>query len=169
MLESIGRSLCQWYRAVPRRSVVVGPRWGPQKAYHEANQASNRRHSPALSKDVYLWDKSPAGFGVRIRPSGTKTFFYSYRACGGRSATKKGLVIGQHGNLTLDQARKVAQEAAGQVAAGRDPVMERKAAREALERQKLTVATVADQFVEQHVKPRNRTWEEYQRILDYYV
>lgn len=124
---------------------------------------------PASSKDVYLWDKSPVGFGLRIRPSGSKTFFYSYRPGGGRSASKKRLVIGQHGKVTLEQARKVAQEAAGQVAAGRDPVMERRAAREAMERQKLTVGTVADQFVEQYVKPRNRTWEEYERILNYYV
>jgi integrase len=124
---------------------------------------------PFQSKDRYLWDKSPAGFGVRIRPSGTKTFIYAYRPRGGRRDSKKRLVIGQYGNITLDQARKIAQEAAGQVAAGRDPMEERQAARKALKRQKLTVQIVANQFVEEYAKPRNRTWGEYDRILTYYV
>ncbi len=153
-----------------RRGSPVGPRkkkstMQPKKLTKQSIEDA----APDQSEDRYLWDKSPTGFGVRIRPSGTKTFFYAYRPRGGRSASKKKFVIGRYGDISVDRARHIAQEIAGQVAAGRDPQEERKAARQAMERQKLTVATVADQFTEQYAKPRMRTWAEYERILNYYV
>ncbi|WP_295135009.1 Arm DNA-binding domain-containing protein [uncultured Reyranella sp.] len=70
------------------------------------------------AKDVYLWDTSPPGFGVRIRSSGAKTFIFSYRPGGGRSASKKRHTIGRYGKITLEQARTLAQQLAGHVAAG---------------------------------------------------
>jgi integrase len=36
-------------------------------------------------------------------------------------------------------------------------------------RDKQTMAAMADEFVERYAKPRNRSWPEYQRILDQYV
>jgi Arm DNA-binding domain len=60
------------------------------------------------AKDLYLWDTSPPGFGVRVRPSGAKTFIYSFRAIGGRSARKARHSIGRYGKITLEQARKSA-------------------------------------------------------------
>ena len=97
------------------------------------------------AKDIYLWDTSPLGFGVRIRPSGTKSFVYNYRANGGRSSLKRRFTIGRYGSLTLEQARKEAQKMAGRVAGGSDPASERAAQRRELERKKNTVAVVADE------------------------
>jgi hypothetical protein len=118
---------------------------------------------------VFLWDTSPRGFGVRVRPTGTKTFVYSYRAGGGRSSRKRRYTIGRYGNLTLEQARKEAQKLAGLVAGGSDPAAERAAQRLEAEREKNTVAAIADEFIERYAKPKNRSWREYQRILDYNV
>ena len=76
------------------------------------------------------WDDRVTGFGVRVQPSGTKSFLVNYRANGGgRYAPNKRLVIGRFGRITPDQARRQAQELLGQVAAGEDPAAERAKAR----------------------------------------
>jgi Arm DNA-binding domain/Phage integrase, N-terminal SAM-like domain len=121
------------------------------------------------TKDLYLWDTSPPGFGVRVRPSGARTFIYSYRASGGRSARKARHTIGRYGKITLEQARKQAQQLAGQVAAGRDPSADRAAQRLEEARDIQTIAAMADEFIERYARPRNRSWQEYQRILDRYI
>jgi Arm domain-containing DNA-binding protein len=124
---------------------------------------------PAAASDIYLWDESPRGFGVRVRPSGAKTFVFSYRVGSGRAARKARYTIGRFGSITLDQARKEAQLLTGQVAGGADPAALRIAKREALERQERTVALVADEFIERYARPKNRSWREYERILAHYV
>jgi integrase len=121
------------------------------------------------TNDVYLWDASPLGFGVRVRPTGTKTFIFTYRAGGGRSARKSRHTIGRYGKITLEQARKHAQQLAGQVAAGHDPSADRAAQRMEKARDKQTMAVMADEFIERYARPRNRSWKEYQRILSHYV
>jgi integrase len=68
--------------------------------------------------------------------------------------------------LTLEQARKEAQKLAGRVAGGADPAAERAAQRLEFEREKNTVAMVADEFIDRYAKPKLRSWHEYQRILD---
>jgi len=121
------------------------------------------------ARDIYLWDTAPRGFGVRIRPTGTKTFIFTYRAGGGRSARKERFTIGVYGNITLEQARKQAQQLAGQVAAGRSPSADRTALRLEKAREKQTLGVIAKEFIERYAKPRNRSWKEYERILDYNV
>ena len=76
------------------------------------------------------WDDKLSGFGVKVLPSGTKSFLINYRANGGgRYAPNRRLVVGRFGRMTVDQARKQAQALLGRVAAGEDPSRERKAAR----------------------------------------
>ncbi len=120
-------------------------------------------------KDIYLWDTSPPGFGVRVRSSGAKTFIFNYRAGGGRAAKKARHTIGRYGKITLEQARKQAQQLAGEVAAGGNPAADRLAQRLESVRNKQTVAAMSDEFVERYARPRNRSWREYRRILDRYV
>ncbi len=82
------------------------------------------------AKPWIAWDNKVTGFGVRIQPSGTKSFLVNYRANGGgRHAANKRVVIGRFGRITPDQARRQAQELLGRVAAGGDPAAERARAR----------------------------------------
>ena len=76
------------------------------------------------------WDDKLTGFGVRVQPSGTKSFLINYRANGGgRYSPNRRLVIGRFGRMTAGEARRRAQALLGRVAAGGDPARERAEAR----------------------------------------
>ena len=81
-------------------------------------------------KPWIAWDDKVTGFGVRVHPSGAKSYIVNYRAGnGGRKAPNKRVVVGRFGRVTPDQARRQAQELLGRVASGDDPASERAEAR----------------------------------------
>lgn len=91
-------------------------------------------------KERFVWDTETKGFGLKVFPSGTKTFVFQYRTPEGRS---RRLTIGKHSDtLTADQARKIAKDRAHEVHAGRDPMGEKQARRNAL-----TVSELLDLYV----------------------
>jgi len=113
--------------------------------------------------DLWVWDAKLSGFGVRVRPSGRKSWVYTYRA-GGRTAKKRRLVLGDD-SLTLEQARAKAIEAMGRVEKARkneglDPIEAKRAGeRERLHVEALpTVATAYAAWLGTltRVKPRVR-------------
>ncbi len=69
-------------------------------------------------KDYVIWDSELTGFGVRIKPSGKKSFTIKYRTENGR---QRKTTLGSYGQLTVEQARKLARIELGKVAAGEDP------------------------------------------------
>ena len=73
-------------------------------------------------KDI-RWDSEISGFGIRLYPSGKKSFVLSYRQHG----TKRHFTIGQYGNITLEQARELARKKFGEVADGKDPLLLKRA------------------------------------------
>ena len=81
-------------------------------------------------KSWIAWDEKLTGFGVRVQPSGMKSFIVNYRGgSGGRKAPNKRVVIGRYGRIAPDQARRLAQDLLGRVARGEDPAGERADAR----------------------------------------
>lgn len=92
-------------------------------------------------RDVFVWDTEVRGFGIRAKPSGTKTFLIQYRNAERRT---RRLVIGQFGVLTVDLARDLAKKKLASVVDGGDPSAERRAAREGM-----TVAEVCDWYLEE--------------------
>jgi len=92
--------------------------------------------------DVFKWDAGDGalkGFGVRVKPSGAKSYFVQYRNSEGRT---RRLVLGRVGELTPDQARELASDRLKQVRLGGDPSAERHAARAGI-----TVAEVCDLYL----------------------
>ena len=68
------------------------------------------------------WDTEVTGFGVRVQPSGTKSFVVNYRARRiGRTAQNRRVVIGRAEWMAPDQARRRARELLHRVASGEDP------------------------------------------------
>jgi integrase len=91
--------------------------------------------------DAFLWDSELRGFGVRLKPSGTKTFVIQYRNAERRT---RRFVIGQYGVLSVEVARNLAKKKLASVVDGGDPSQERRAAREGM-----TVAEVCDWYLEE--------------------
>ncbi|MYZ46323.1 tyrosine-type recombinase/integrase [Propylenella binzhouense] len=96
---------------------------------------------PQAGRDVFAWDAELRGFGIRVKPSGVKTYLIQYRNAEGRT---RRLVLGQHGVLAPEQAREFARQKLAAAARGEDPSAERHAAREGM-----TVAEVCDWYLEQ--------------------
>lgn len=91
-------------------------------------------------RDAITWDSELKGFGVRVRPSGSKTYIIQYRNEEGRS---RRFVLGRHGPLTPEQARELAKQRLGSVAKGEDPAEERRSMRKGL-----TVGELCDWYLE---------------------
>lgn len=82
-----------------------------------------------VQRDTLYRDDELIGFGLRVKPSGTRTWVIQYRNAAGR--TRK-LALGKVGVLTPDEARRRARIRLGQVADGADPSATRGEARGAL-------------------------------------
>lgn len=85
-----------------------------------------------------MWDTDVRGFGVRVKPSGTKTFIIQYRNVERRT---RRFVIGQYGVLTVEVARDLAKKKLASVIDGADPSQERRSARVVM-----TVGEVCDWY-----------------------
>lgn len=92
----------------------------------------------AAPKEYFVWCEACPGFGVRVFPSGRKTFVAQVRV--GRMTRR--VKIGPYGAFTVEQAREKAREVIRDAAAGRDPKQERERRRDAL-----TVAQVCDEYI----------------------
>jgi integrase len=81
------------------------------------------------TKDVFIWDGELRGFGIRAKPSGTKTFVIQYRNTRGQT---RRYAIGQFGRLTVEEARKEAKIRLAEVEKGGDPSSDRKSHKDTL-------------------------------------
>lgn len=94
---------------------------------------------PAEGQD-FLWDSELRGFGVRVVPSGLKTFILQYRNAQGRSRRMK---LGRFGIMTVEEARDQAKVKLGHVADGADP-----AESAAIRNDDITVEALCDWYLE---------------------
>jgi integrase len=79
----------------------------------------------------FIWDDDLPGFGLRVYPSGRKSYLVQYKI-GGRGGRTRRISLGLHGKLTVDEARKKAARLLAAVGDGGDPAMDRAEARQAL-------------------------------------
>ena len=95
-----------------------------------------------------ITDNRVPGFQARCLPSGTVQFSYRFKLPG---KPQKAIPIGLHGELTVDQARKLALDHAYARRHGRDPAAERKVA---TARSENTVNAVLDNYLKRDVRVR---------------
>jgi integrase len=106
---------------------------------------------PPADQDVLVWDEALPGFGVRVKPSGIRSYVVQYRSR--ESGASRRLTIGRHGPLlTFDQAKKRARTILADAIRGGDPVEERRRARGAP-----TMADLAADYLERHAMPKKRS------------
>ena len=100
------------------------------------------------ARDYEIRDTTIPGFFCKITPAGRKTFMLSYRTPTGE---RRKPALGTYGQITVDQARKLAQDFLASVRGGADPSQERQVARTAP-----TVKDLADRFMVEHSEARNK-------------
>ncbi len=104
------------------------------------------------SERYILWDSDFKGFGLRVEPSGAKTFLVRYRPKGaGRAGAKRFVKLGRYGSVTPDEARDQAKTILGAVAGGADPAGEQIKARETI-----TFAELAERYLNEEVTPKRK-------------
>jgi integrase len=117
---------------------------------------SGKRAVDALEpreRPYIVFDGNLPGFGVRVMPSGLKTFVVDYRpGAGGRGVAKRRLTLGRYGPMTAEQARKAAQNALAHIRLGQDPQGEKTRQRAAM-----TVGELIDLFLDEHVGTKLKT------------
>ena len=86
-----------------------------------------KRNADSARAGQYLWDAKLRGFGLFVHQSGTKSFILKKRTVNNRQIK---LTIGRFGELTIDQARNIAQERTTELIKGNDPSQSKRNARE---------------------------------------
>ncbi len=112
------------------------------------------------SKRAYYADEKIKGFGLSISPHGTKTFFVHRKING----VPQRMTIGHFPDVTVDQARKKAQELIGVIATGTDPQEARRASKG-----ELTFGGLYQEYLTRHAKVHKKTWKEDERQYRVYL
>ena len=109
-----------------------------------------------------IFDSQIPGFGIRIAPSGTRTYVLMYRSGGRRWRVS----LGRHGIVTPEQARDAAIDILARVKRGENPAASRQGGG-----QITTVADLAERFETEHIAVRikPRTAKEYRRNLKLFI
>lgn len=126
---------------------------------------------PAKGERTTLWDADVTGLGVRVYPTGKRTFFVQYRpGGGGRGVNSKDCTIGPYGApWTPTTARAEARRLLALVAQGQDPQAEKRAAKKPKTPQRdRTFAGIAQEFMARHVERdlKPKTARDYRHVLD---
>ena len=112
--------------------------------------------------EYFVWDSEIPSFGLRVLPSGRKSYVVQYRA--GRRSRR--ISLGPSTVLTCEQARNRAIAIIAAARNGEDPAAERDA-----ERKAITVKELAERFDREHISVRLKasTAKEYRRNLRRFI
>jgi len=117
---------------------------------------------PTPDSEQFIFDELLPGFGLRLYPTGRKTFVVQYRS-GGRT---RRVSLGRFGTVTPEEARARARELLGTVAAGSNASEDRRQ-----ERLAPTVASLCERFMDEHVQQHCKplTIREYRRTIEKHI
>jgi site-specific recombinase XerD len=113
-------------------------------------------------KDFFVWDEEMPGFGVRVMPSGVRSYVVQYR----KGSRTRRTAFSRVGIMTPEEARKHARELLVAVDKGRDPAGEAEE-----HRRSPTVAALSERFLAEHVAHRCKpsTQREYRRSVELFI
>ncbi len=100
--------------------------------------------APDISRDITVRDSEIPGFGLRVWPSGKRTYVLKYRTAEGR---QRKATLGQHGPVTAEQARKRAFKWLSEARHGVDPASEHTSLR-----RPPTLGDLAERYLAEHAR-----------------
>jgi integrase len=121
----------------------------------------SRLKPPASGREVYR-DATLPGLCLRITASGA-TSYSVYKKVDGRPLR---VTIGSADQLSLKQARDLAGVALGKMAAGTNPTREKRQRQQQEIRENITLGVLWAYYLENHAKPRKKSWEEDEQRYD---
>jgi len=110
------------------------------------------------------WDVSATGRGLRVAPSGRKSFVFAYRFDGRPRMMTIGPYGSGAGKFSLAAANSAYATAESRLEQGRDPGAEL-VRQKGDERASETVAQLAAEYIVRYAKPNKKSWRSDERIL----
>ena len=128
--------------------------------------ASQLKGLKPKNKRKILYEDGGKGFGIRIEPSGRKSFFLEYRFGKGKERRNRVLTIGQFPIISLTKARSIASHSLDQIEQGDDPATQ-KIIKKTADRNAVTVNDLVEEYLDKwaKVKKKERSWKEDERLL----
>ena len=130
-----------------------------KKRYIQFNDLSIRYLKP-LPKRVDFWCQGFTGFGIRVSPKGTKTWFYLFR----HEGVQKRMALGQYPKVSLSEAIKRYSIAKNAVDHGLDPLFEKHTG-EKKERDELLLFELLELYLEHNKKTGKKSYRQEERNL----
>jgi integrase len=118
------------------------------------------------NKRRILYEDGGKGFGIRVEPSGRKSFFLEFRFGEGKERRNRIITIGQFPRVTLTKARSIASQSLELIEQGIDPATTKQTIK-ITNRNALTVNDLVEEYIEKwaKVKKKERSWKEDERLL----
>ncbi|MGJ8624238.1 MAG: tyrosine-type recombinase/integrase [Yoonia sp.] len=131
-------------------------------ASHHLNftKAALLKAPPAAKGRDYYYDEREKGLVMAVTGTGTKTF-YLYKRIEGRPER---LMLGRFPDMTVEQARKRAVTAKGEIATGANPQKERRAIRD-----EMTFGDLFSEYLEKYSKVHKRSWQYDEREVNRFL
>jgi integrase len=122
----------------------------------KAKRAANKKRLTELdrvrkARPGLTWDTKQPGLVLRVRPSGSRSWYTVYS----RHGRPRWLALGSAAAIELADARMLAAEAMLAVARGKDPAAEKQA-----ERGAGTFAELHERYLEGYAKKHNKSWQQ---------
>jgi integrase len=108
---------------------------------------------------IDYFDRRTTGLGLRVSPTGAKSWFVMYRVKG--DPTKRRMTLDGYPAMTLADARQRALEVLLAASRGQDPGAEKQELKSAA-----TFGALAAEYLDKHAKRKKRSWEEDARVID---
>jgi integrase len=131
-----------------------------RRKFQFTKKAIDTLPAPTNGQRAYFYDASIRGLAVAVSPLGKKTYIL-YRKIAGRPER---VTIGPCADLSIEQARKRAEEMNGAIALGANPAATRRTVRD-----EMTLGELFETFLNSYAKQHKKSWKDDVGLFNFYL